>query len=196
MTAFLLNDPYADPSVGVLRNLLGITDATRLATIEGEIASIRIAALAVVPLPGGYDLDHLCLFHRQIFGDVYEWAGATRSVNIQKAPVPFCNVMHIEAEADRIFALMRALEPVSDDLDVASAAAAEALGELNSLHPFREGNGRAQRAFLRQWLSEYGWSIDWEAVDPQQNIVACQAALLEVDYDPLVALIRPHLIWM
>ncbi len=38
-------------------------------------------------------------------------------------------------------------------------------GEINSIHPFREGNGRAQCAFTRQLASDAGWSLDWSKVD-------------------------------
>ena len=56
------------------------------------------------------------------------------------------------------------------------AALAEVLTEVNALHPFREGNGRAQRAFFRQLVAAAGWRLDWSGVDPRDNATACEQA--------------------
>jgi cell filamentation protein len=42
------------------------------------------------------------------------------------------------------------------------AALTEIYGHVNACHPFREGNGRTQRAFVRQLAAEAGWEIRWE----------------------------------
>lgn len=186
-----MEDPYVDPSTGVLHNLLGIGDPGELGQIEAEVAAVRIAEIARNPVPGLYDLDHLRAFHRVIFRDIYGWAGELRTVNIWKAPVPFCQAMHLEPEAQRTFAMVRASRPGSED-SIATTGA-RVLGELNSLHPFREGNGRAQRSFVRQWLAEYGWEIDFVGLDPAENVAACEAALVNVDYEPLEAMLGPRL---
>ena len=75
-------DPYLDPLSGVLRNLLGITDAGELARAEAALSASRLVDLERCRLPGRYDLDHLRAFHRHILGDVYEWAGGTTSVGL------------------------------------------------------------------------------------------------------------------
>lgn len=186
-----VDDPYLDPATGVLRNRLGIDDPEEFAQLEAELAAIRIAEVARNPLPGLYDLDHLRRFHRAIFRDVYLWAGEVRTVDIRKGPVPFCLAEHIQAEANRIFGLVGEARPV--DESSIPGVVAELLGEINSLHPFREGNGRAQRSFLRQWLAEYGWEVDFAGMDPDQNVAACEAALVEVDYEPLERLLGPRL---
>jgi cell filamentation protein len=51
------------------------------------------------------------------------------------------------------------------------------LADVNALHPFREGNGRAQRAFFAQLAAESGYRLDWELVDPQRNTDAFIAAM-------------------
>ena len=121
----------------------------------------------------------------------YTAARAARSAS--KASVPFCHWRHLEEEADRIFGKMRQFEPIPSEVDGAGAAIAEALAELNGLHPFREGNGRTQRAFLRQWMAEAGWHVAWDAISPEENIAACERALISVDHRPLTDLIGPHL---
>lgn len=69
-------DPYLDPACGVLRNLLGITDAAELARAEAALSASRLIDLERRRLPGRYDLAHLQAFHRYILGDVYGWAGS------------------------------------------------------------------------------------------------------------------------
>ena len=82
-------DPYLDPASGVLRNLLGITDAAELARAEAALSASRLIDLERRRLPGRYDLAHLQAFHRYILGDVYGWAGQLRTVSIAKGSV-FC----------------------------------------------------------------------------------------------------------
>jgi hypothetical protein len=67
-------DPYRDPETGVLRNLLGITDAAVLEQADADFSALRLAQLHRRELPGDWDLAHLCGFHRLLFGDVYPWA--------------------------------------------------------------------------------------------------------------------------
>ena len=50
------------------------------------------------------------------------------------------------------------------------------LAEINSVHPFREGNGRTQRAFIGQLAQDVGHRIAWERLDPERNIEVSQAA--------------------
>jgi cell filamentation protein len=65
-------DPYVDPESGLLRNRLGINDPARLREAEAGLTLAALADLGTRILPGGYDLDHLQIFHREIFGDIYD----------------------------------------------------------------------------------------------------------------------------
>ncbi|WP_054816054.1 hypothetical protein [Nocardia arizonensis] len=91
-----------DPDSGVLRNRLGIVDAGRLRSVEADLTFAAITDLGTRILPGVYDLDHLRAFHREIFGDLYTWAGEIRSMGIAKSD-PFCLPQHIEQYADDVF---------------------------------------------------------------------------------------------
>lgn len=46
--------------------------------------------------------------------------------------------------------------------------------EINAVHPFREGNGRAQRAFLRQLALDAGHTLAWEHLEAQLLVDASQ----------------------
>jgi cell filamentation protein len=63
-------------------------------------------------------------------------------------------------------------------------------GELNAAHPFREGNGRTQRAFLRQLSAAAGYRLEWSQLDPGGNTNACELNLLRADAGPLVEVLR------
>jgi cell filamentation protein len=71
------------------------------------------------------------------------------------------------------------------------ATLAEFLGELNALHPFREGNGRTQRSFVRQLAATAGWRLDWTDLEIDENINASIASMNK-DYKPFERLLEPR----
>jgi cell filamentation protein len=170
-------DPYVDPETAVLRNHLGIADADRLAEVEAGLTFAALADLGTRILPGGYDLAHLQAFHREIFGDLYPWAGEIRVVGIARSD-PFCLPHHIVTYSAEVFG------GLAKDGYLRGMSRPEFLhrlthyfAEVNAIHPFREGNGRAQRAFFRQLSREAGWPIDWSSLDPTENADASKASL-------------------
>jgi cell filamentation protein len=84
-------DPYALPGTNCLKNRLGLIDDRLLAIAESRLVSIRDVQAARTSIPGNYGIDHLQKFHRFLFGDVYEWAGRTRTVDISKPGGNFCH---------------------------------------------------------------------------------------------------------
>ena len=185
-----MNDLYTQPN-GVLRNLLGIDDSSALASAEADITSARLVALDHRRLPGEYDLGHLREFHRFIFGDIYDWAGELRTVDITKRDT-FCRWVHIDSYSSEIFGklagngVLRGL----GRLDFLYRLA-ETYADINALHPFREGNGRAQRAFLRQLALDAGHPLTWAGLDAAEN----EAASIEGfrgELGPLVTMLDKH----
>jgi cell filamentation protein len=170
-------DPYIDPGSGVLRNRLGIIDQQRLQRAEAGLTLAALADLGIRTVPGGYDLDHLRAFHREIFGDIYPWAGEIRVVGIASTD-PFCLPQHIESYATEVFAELakeRHLRGMNRATFVGRLT--HYFAEVNAIHPFREGNGRTQRAFFRQLSREAGWRLDWSNLDPKNNEDASVASL-------------------
>jgi cell filamentation protein len=170
-------DPYADPVTGVLRNRLGLTATAELEAAEREITHAALIVLKESPVRPSYDLRHLCAVHRRVFGDIYDWAGVLRTVAIAKGSW-FCLPQYIESSAAEIFRelhgenLLRGLPR-----DVFTERLAYYLGEVNAVHPFREGNGRAQRAFFEQLASDAGFILDWQHLDADRNIAASAAIM-------------------
>jgi cell filamentation protein len=178
------DDPYADPATGVLRNKLGLATTAELAAAEREITHAALILLRESPVRPSYDLPHLCEIHRRIFGDIYDWAGQVRTVAIAKGSL-FCLPQYIEPAAAEIFGQLG-----KDDF-LRRLARKEFLdrltyylGEVNAVHPFREGNGRAQRAFFEQLASEAGYTLDWQRLDANRNI-ATSVAIMHGDADPM-----------
>lgn len=170
-------DPYIDLASGVLRNRLGITDPERLREAEAGLTMAALADLGTRTVPGGYDLAHLRSFHREIFGDLYPWAGEIRVVGIGRSE-PFCLPQHIETYSAEVFGALakeRHLRGLPRDGFVDRLT--HYFAEVNAIHPFREGNGRTQRAFFRQLSREAGWPVNWSGLDPDTNTEASKASL-------------------
>ena len=109
MSRYSSHDPYLDPASGVLKNRFGITDEPTLQATEASLVALRSYELAQRPLAGGFDLVHLQAIHRHLFGDVYEWAGQLRSVDISKGGNVFAHHAYIATAASPIFRLLRRL---------------------------------------------------------------------------------------
>jgi cell filamentation protein len=178
------DDPYTDPVTGVLRNKLGLGTAEELAAAEREITHAALILIRESPVRPTYDLPHLCAIHQSIFGDIYEWAGQIRTIAIAKGNL-FCLPQYIESSSAGIFRALRSenflrgLErrPFIDRLTYY-------LGEVNAVHPFREGNGRTQRAFFEQLAREAGYALAWQHLDAARNIEA-SAAIMRGDMEPM-----------
>jgi cell filamentation protein len=172
----------------VLRNLPGIRDGAELAAVEAELTARRIALLASNPIGGSYDLVHLQAFHRHLFDGLYEWAGQLRTVPIAKTDM-FCLPQHIESYSDQVFAALareRQLKGLARKAFVERAA--HFLGEVNAIHPFRDGNGRTQRAFFSHLAAGADHHLAWERVSRGRNSEAFVASH-RGDDRPLEALI-------
>lgn len=170
-------DPYVYPGTDVLRNTLDIRDSGALERIEANLTYLRSARLASQPIAGSYDLSHLQAFHRYLFGDLYDWAGELRTVVLAKTDL-FCLPAHIESYAAEIFGKLAGEHHLSGlNRDAFIGRLAHYLGDVNALHPFRDGNGRAQRAFFAQLAADAGYRLDWALADPQRNTTASVAAM-------------------
>ncbi|WP_144630980.1 Fic/DOC family protein [Bordetella genomosp. 13] len=183
-------DPYLYAGTDVLRNLLGIKNQGALDKVESTLSFLRAAELRERPVAGRFDLTHLLKIHERLFGDVYDWAGQVRNVEITKGQTMFARRLMIESAAGQLFEQL-ADEKYLRGLDAArfSERAGHYLGEINVLHPFREGNGRTQREFIGQMARQAGHRIDWSAVG-QAEMVRASIEAYNGDSDGLARLVR------
>lgn len=169
---------YCYPHSKVLINKLGIKDEEKLRIAEREITSLRIANAKISVIKGDFDLLHLKKVHKYIFGDIYEWAGEIRWVNIAKGNM-FCSYVFIESNAGSLFNKLKRENYLKDvSKDKIPLRLAHYLSEINALHPFREGNGRAQRLFIEYLAENAGYRVDFSQVTDKQMIEASAASFL------------------
>ncbi|MDR0883938.1 MAG: Fic family protein [Oscillospiraceae bacterium] len=175
---------YCYPDSWVLRNRLNIQEADALNFAEREITSARMQEALEFPLRGRFDLKHLQKLHEFIFREVYAWAGELRTINIAKGN-QFCNYEYLEQYAAGIFDELKAEKYLAKVPSAQiPARLAYYLGEINVLHPFREGNGRAQRVFIAYLAQAAGYSITFEDV-PADEMIEASALAFAKDYAPM-----------
>lgn len=169
-----LDDPYVHPGTSILKNHFGITDPVNLDRIERSFVAQRITE--GVP-SGALDLSHLQAIHRHLFQDIYEWAGEIRTVEINKGAQQFQFRQYIHtgmADVHRRLVRSRFLTGLSRQ-DFAQQVAV-IIGDVNYIHPFREGNGRAQLQYLKLLTERAGHPVDLARIDTKRWIEASQVS--------------------
>ena len=176
-------DPYCYPGTTTLRNLLDIRDDELLAAAERDLSRLAASKLTFELPP--YDLDYLCQLHRLLFQDIYPWAGELRTLDIAKDGTRFCTVHRLVPEANKLFAKLQAENWFEgQSRDVLIELSAELYGDLNMVHPFRDGNGRAQRLLFEHLIINAGYQIDWSPV-ARDEWIAANIAAVHCDYRAL-----------
>jgi cell filamentation protein len=162
------------PSYTVLKNKRNIRDPIELDRIERRLVSARSAEN--VPT-GKFDLAHLKAIHRHLFQDIYDWAGQVRTVEISKSGSQFQFRRFIETGmADVHRRLVEANFLKGQSAEAFSHQAGEIIGDVNHVHPFREGNGRVQMIYLRQLSAQAGHDLDVTRIDREAWMNASQEA--------------------
>jgi len=144
---------YFFPGTTVLKNKLGIVDSDELKEKEAEISFEKLVELYEKPIKGNFDKEHLKAIHRYIFGDLYEWAGEYRYVNMQKETM-FTQTIYIDEFLTGELELMNQEIKSIFDKQRLAVFLATYYTQLMAIHPFREGNGRSCREFLREFVEE------------------------------------------
>ncbi|WP_024681333.1 putative adenosine monophosphate-protein transferase Fic [Pseudomonas syringae] len=177
------HDCYCYPASSVLRNRLNIQDMDDLEAAEREITASTVTRVHYTAPP--YSLENMKQLHRQLFSDLYEWAGEIRTVDISKGGTRFCTCARIEAEALKIFTKLQEVDWLrKQDKDSFCGLLAEYYCELNMIHPFREGNGRVQRIFFEHLALSAGYELDWENIS-QQEWIQANIDGVDVNYGPM-----------
>lgn len=151
-----------------LENKLGITSSAELAREEERISKTKALELFETGMLDTFEIgkfSELAKIHAFLFGDIYDFAGKLRTVNIAKGNFRFAPVMYLEA----------ALENIDNMPQSAFDEIIEKYVEMNAAHPFREGNGRSTRIWLDAILKkELGKVIDWSKVDKEDYLLAME----------------------
>ena len=180
---------YTDPKTGVLRNLLNISDHDGLLFFESAAVLKRAKELEIQPIPIN-NASSLMDIHRYLFQDVYHWAGQKRTVEISKQGKPF----FLTGYFDKGFAYIDTLiinywKIDTSDRSKLAEHLAVLLDSINYLHPFREGNGRTQREFIRCLVLEKGYTLNLNPPDNLDVYERYMSGTIEGDVEKLATLI-------
>jgi cell filamentation protein len=185
------SDPYTYPGTDVLRNILDIRDPQQLAAFEANASAARLIELDASPVVGQFDVAQLKAIHWSIFQDVYRWAGEFRTVNISKGGHLFGVAAFVEPALNEVLRKLLGERHLKGlDQRNFAARAGYYMGEINAIHPFRDGNGRAQREFIRELAIQAGFIIDWTKVTREQMIAASLESFKTGDSSGMTALIE------
>lgn len=171
---------YCYPDSGVLKNRFGLRDPTKLKAIEADISAIRQKDLLENPIRGHFSSNHLCRIHRYLFSDIYPFAGHFRREDIMKGTTRFLAFGEIKVKLQTLLLALRK-ESYLYGLPYQQFVEHSAyyFAELNYIHPFREGNGRSTREFMRQLFEYNGYKVRWDAVSAECLLSAMEESVFD-----------------
>lgn len=171
---------YCYPGTQVLRNRFHIRDAAALRALEADLSAVRQSGLLEQPIEGRFTAHHLCRIHRYLLGDLYIFAGHYRTEDIAKGETRFQAHGQIGEKLTGLLARLAAEDHLQGlPSEALPARAAWYMAELNYIHPFREGNGRAIREFMRLLFLRCGYRVDWGAVPAEQMLAAMEVSVYD-----------------
>jgi cell filamentation protein len=180
---------YTDPISGLLRNKQDITDPEVLIFVESGAVTKRLQELYENPIKIE-GIDSLFEIHKHLFQDIYNWAGKKRNVEISKDGKQFFPTTHFDNAfryIDQLIAEFKKI-PRGNKINLVEKLA-EILDNVNYLHPFREGNGRTQREFLRLLASEKSLILNLNPPDNKSVYERYMKGTIESDITTLTELI-------
>ena len=156
------------------KNKLNITNYDELEKKDAELSFNRLVELYENPIDGNFDKAHLCNIHRYLFQDLYDWAGEYRKIYMAKNHSYFAETSEIDTSLEYELSLMNEEVKEIHGIDMFASFLADYYVVLLNIHPFRDGNGRTIREFLREFtyvktrelgIGEY--ELDWSLVDSE-----------------------------
>lgn len=177
------NSVYCYKGTNTLVNKLNIKDPVALESYETSVISLKLMALSKKGVTGNFDLNHFVSIHKFLFEDIYSFAGLFRNENIAKGYFQFAEWEYIEDELRRLLNELKS-EMLLASLDKTKFATRLAYywAELNVLHPFREGNGRTTREFLRQLALKNNYILNFKNVNSKELLDASIKSIIDTHY--------------
>lgn len=161
-----MHDPYVYPGTTVLKNNFNIKNDAELHQLEGSLAVINIRELRESPIQGIFDCQHYCEIHKRIFGEIYEWAGKLRTIDIVKDEAVLGNLSidyeehgKIEKSLDKVLKQLNERPWGTLTLDEKAKFMSSDMAELWKVHGFREGNTRTTVIFCCDFAEKRGMPI-------------------------------------
>ena len=185
-----IDKTYCYPN-GTLKNKFNIMNADELAELERQVTNAHVSEFKDNQNKA-LDFNYLKFIHKNLFSEIYSWAGKVRTVDIAKGTL-FCRTFAIEAEAARIFSeLQNDNWLLTCPNKLMYKKLSYYLSEINALHPFREGNGRTQRLFIKIVANRADYELDFSGVSQELMVQASAEAFLQ-NYDIMDSIIKKSL---
>ncbi len=183
-----INSRYTYKNSSVLKNKLNITTEEKLKEYETKMVALKLASIDKADFKRTYDEEHLKAIHKYLFEDVYDFAGQYRLENITKDNFIFSQYQYIDENIKEVFKKtnIQSLEDLPFEELIIKLS--DFMTDLNVLHPFREGNGRATREFIREFLDKLGFEINWFEID--YNYILRASMLAVIDDSEQIELLR------
>ena len=166
-------EDYVIKGSNVLKNKLGITNQEELTKNENEMLIYKLTYLYLNPINGNFDSKHLCDLHRFLFEDLYEFAGSYRDVPMFKKYGGFLEPEKIREELDKLLLRVKNKEVNENNKFEVARYISDLYISLINIHPFREGNGRTIREFIREFTSYRfpNYSLDLTKIDKKNFLL-------------------------
>lgn len=173
MSRYNTQSRYWYPGTEILINNFDIKDQKKLDEVEKTLTFQRMSLLYENPIYGAFGLKHLQKIHKYIFQDVYPFAGKIRDEQMTKGNTTFAHPRHLEPYAFDVFKQLKGENYLQGlELDKLNEKASYYLSEINMIHPFREGNGRTQREYIRLLFLKNGYELNLTNISSQEMIKA------------------------
>ena len=183
-----INSKYCYENSNVLVNKLNIHDEKILQKYEAKITAAKLLSLRHKGIIGNFDAKHLNSIHSYLFEDIYTFAGKFRNENIAKDNFRFAEYEYIEQELIKLLNKLKEENYLSNlSKEELAQKLAYYMSELNVLHPYREGNGRTIREFIRELALKNNYILNLSNVSPKLFLEASKKSI--VDPAPLAKLI-------
>ena len=172
-------DNYFIENTEVLKNNFNITNKEDLETKEKEISLKKLAYLELFPIEGMFDINHLKAIHMFLFSEIYPFAGKFRTCSLAKK-TQFYDPEMIEDELNKTLDKLNKEISCIYDKSKYAYVLAEAYYSIMAIHPFREGNGRSTREFLREFVLDkneklnFNFELDFSKMNKEDFLRAVQ----------------------
>ncbi len=174
------NSIYCYKDSDVLINKLDIKDNKKLEELERKIVLAKLYELRQNNQIGNFDIEHFVGIHKFLFEDIYPFAGLFRTENIAKGNFSFAEWEYIEDELKKLLNQLKEENYLQNlDRNTFIKRLSYYMAELNVLHPFREGNGRTIREFIRQLAYKNGYVLNLKNINPKDMLHACIRSVVD-----------------
>lgn len=177
-----VNSIYCYENSDTLVNKLNIHDNEKLANIERKLVLLKLYELRQNTRIGNFDIYHFLSIHEFLFEDIYPFAGKIRSEDISKDNFRFAKWEYIENELNELLSKLSKENLKDIPKEDFCKKLAFYMAELNVLHPFREGNGRTIREFIRQLAYVNGYNLEIKKAIPKDMLLACIESVVNTQH--------------